>query len=544
MGTVYRARDTKTDETVALKVLGAVRTDADRSAQSLGPLTPLPEGPHATLGDHAHSDRGRRFLLEARVLAQLSHPAIVRYVAHGFTQEGLPYLAMAWLEGETLATRLARGRLDAGEAIQLGLRLAGGLSSAHGVGVVHRDIKPSNVVLVDGQLEKATLIDFGVAHTSHTAGSDEGCLLGTVGYLAPEQARGDADLDARVDVFGLGCLLYRFVTGRLPFDGEDAYAVLQNMLCGDAPRASHWAPHLPAHLVELLARMLAVDPTARPRDGAAVVDALELLLEERLAQGKRLPVLGWVERRLATVVLVGRARPAAGEAPRRALTQETGEDPPTLFDDSAASWLKSVRAAAKPFGANARPLGDLQVVLIPNQSGSVRDRMRGALELAICLRNTGGVRDVRVETMALQVGGEFHIEALSAVSPGGLKGRRLMALLDSQGAMERLSAQARRILRAASLQGMVFTKDDLRDLLGEHPAADDALGELVEAGCIDPRGQAYVFNGEAWRKAALASLTAHDLALAARLTHAPNAGALAGASRPPGGSFVAGVTAP
>jgi tetratricopeptide (TPR) repeat protein len=254
MGAVYRALDRLSGSPVALKVI---------------------------------AQRGRyeqRFAQEARVLAELNHPAIVRYVAHGETVEGQPYLAMQWLEGEDLAQRLARSRLTVGESLEVARRVAEGLAAAHGRDVVHRDVKPSNVLLVDGQPARATLLDFGIARTelsgvALTAGpmTGTGMILGTVGYMSPEQAMGEKTLDARTDVFALGCVLFECLIGERVFSGDHIVAVLAKVLCQEAPRMRALRPELPEALDTLVARMLSKDRGSRPEHGSAVVTELVAL---------------------------------------------------------------------------------------------------------------------------------------------------------------------------------------------------------------------------------------------------------------------------
>jgi eukaryotic-like serine/threonine-protein kinase len=159
MGVVYRARDPEGDRLVALKVL-------DRAAEA------EPE----------------RFAREARILASLRHPAIVRHVAHGHTAAGQAFLAMEWLDGEDLSVRLRRQGLTMAEAVQLGQRLAGALAEAHARGVVHRDLKPANVFLPGGRLDRAVLIDFGVAQTAFASArlTRSGAIVGTPSYMSPE----------------------------------------------------------------------------------------------------------------------------------------------------------------------------------------------------------------------------------------------------------------------------------------------------------------------------------------------------------------------
>ena len=179
MGSVFRARDLLTGEDVALKTIRGC-------------------------GDEQQAERFER---EAALLAQLEHPAIVRYVAHGRC-EGQHYLVMEWLEGESLSARLWRGPLDHAESVLLGQRVAAALAALHARGIVHRDVKPSNLILCDGEVERVKLVDFGVARSRRArALTTVGAMVGTPGYMAPEQARGERRIDARADIFALGCVL-------------------------------------------------------------------------------------------------------------------------------------------------------------------------------------------------------------------------------------------------------------------------------------------------------------------------------------------------
>lgn len=254
MGTVYRALDRLSGATVALKVM-------------------MEPGRH-----------DRRFVQEARVLARLQHPCIVRYVAHGSIPDGQLYLAMDWLEGEDLAKRLARTGLSVRESLDVVRRVAEGLSHAHATGVVHRDVKPNNIMLVGGEASRATLLDFGIVRVRVSEPSSQdrprtrtGMLLGTVGYMSPEQAIADKRLDARTDVFALGCVLFECLTGQPAFAGGNAAAVLAKVLCQEAQHVRALRPELPPALDEFIARLLAKDPAARPEDGAAVLRELEAL---------------------------------------------------------------------------------------------------------------------------------------------------------------------------------------------------------------------------------------------------------------------------
>jgi len=249
MGAVYRAEDLATGGHAAIKVM---------------------EVPSAS--------SGQRFLREGVVLAELSHPCIVRYIVHGLTPQGAPFLAMDWLEGEDLCQRLSRSGLDASESLAIARRVCEGLAVAHARGVVHRDIKPSNLFLVRGAPTETKIIDFGVARleAGSTTLTRPGTALGTAGYMAPEQAMEAADVDGRADFFALGCVLYECLTGRPAFGGRPA-AVLVKVLRENPRKPSELRAGLGDAVDALVARLLAKDREARPRDAAEVLRALDAL---------------------------------------------------------------------------------------------------------------------------------------------------------------------------------------------------------------------------------------------------------------------------
>jgi tetratricopeptide (TPR) repeat protein len=255
MGHVFRARDAVTGDAVAIKVLAAPDAAGHRALEILA----------------------ERFSREARVLARLTSGGIARYRGHGTTKDGVPYVATEWVEGETLASRLERGPLSVGEAVVLGARLARTLGAAHDLGVVHRDVKPSNVMLVEGGVERAKLIDFGIAREPSSEMTTVGIAIGTHGYMSPEQARGAREVDARSDVFALGCVLFRALGERLPFEGAEGVSLMGRILFEEAPGLDEIAVDVPEPLARLIQRMLAKDPSRRPADGASVAAALEAI---------------------------------------------------------------------------------------------------------------------------------------------------------------------------------------------------------------------------------------------------------------------------
>ncbi len=350
MGAVYRAIDKVEGGVVALKVL------------------------HGTGEEHAD-----RFVREARALAELRHPGIVRYVAHGRTQQGELYLAMEWLDGEDLAKRLGRAGLTVAESIQVVSRAAEALAVAHAHGLVHRDVKPSNLFLAGADLARVKLLDFGVVRlqSASLAQTRTGMMLGTPGYMAPEQARGAKDIDARADVFALGCVLFECLTGRPPFTGEHAMAVLAKIILDEAPRVADLKKDVPPALDDLVARMLAKEPEERPEDAAAVASELAGLgsvggsEQAPAAEHKAMLTIG--EQRLVCAVLAGAAVATDAEAA-------------TLTPDVDQAQREPLKAVAVPFQARLEWLANGSIVATLSGQGSATDQAAQAARFALALR--------------------------------------------------------------------------------------------------------------------------------------------------------------
>ncbi|HEV3139306.1 MAG TPA: protein kinase, partial [Vicinamibacterales bacterium] len=248
MGEVYRARDTRLDRTVAVKIL-----------------------PGALAADPQFRERFDR---EARAISQLTHPHICTLYDVG-EHDGTAFLVMELLDGGTLADRLTKGALPSAQALTIGIEIASALDAAHRAGIVHRDLKPGNVMLTkDG----AKLLDFGLAKlrgpvapismsgmtrlATPTPNTAQGTILGTVHYMAPEQIEG-RDADARADIWALGVVIYEMVTGARPFDGESAASVIGAIL-KDQPRPlSARASLVPPALDRIVDRCLQKDPDDR-----------------------------------------------------------------------------------------------------------------------------------------------------------------------------------------------------------------------------------------------------------------------------------------
>lgn len=251
MAVVWRARDQRSGALTAVKLL------RDR------------------MGD-SELDRLSR---EAQVLAGLDHPGVVRYVAHGATAAGTAFLAMEWLEGETLGRRLSRGPIGVADTRRVLGAVADALASVHRRGIVHRDLAPQNLLAVGGDLSHLKVIDFGIARWDEQlyAVTRKGIIVGTLAYMAPEQALGERDLDARVDIFALGCVAYECIVGRPPFAATLADSMPGCLAVETAPRVREAAPDVPVELDELIAEMLARDPAKRIADGSALASRLAAL---------------------------------------------------------------------------------------------------------------------------------------------------------------------------------------------------------------------------------------------------------------------------
>jgi ATP/maltotriose-dependent transcriptional regulator MalT len=352
MGQVYRAHDVETGEPVAIKVL-----------------------------TQAGTAEVERFTREAELLATLHHPGIVRYVGGGATPEGVPYLAMEWLDGETLAERLKRVQLNVGESLALGMRVASALGAVHQRGAVHRDIKPSNIFLRGGYVDDATLIDFGIARPSE-GGSQltlPGAMLGTPGYMAPEQANGVSDVDARADVFSLGCVLFRCLSGSAPFPGTDALSVLLKVVGAEPLRLRDVPLAVPADLDELVAQMLSKSRDARPRDGAVVARALQAIADVTPMSSGVVAVragaaaeLTGVERRVMSLVL-GRRREGSTDA--------------TLPVAESGGRERAVRGLAERHRGKPAILADGSILIAMSSADAATDLAAQAGRCALGLRS-------------------------------------------------------------------------------------------------------------------------------------------------------------
>src|SRR5262249_54312488 len=288
MAEVYRARDTRLERTVAIKVLPA----------------PLSSDPV----------RKQRFEREARTISSLNHPhiCVLHDIGH---QDGMDYLVMECVEGETLEKRLEKGPLPLEQVVKIGAEVADALDKAHRSGVVHRDLKPGNIMLA---ATGAKLLDFGLAKpvsplataatltaaTPRTPMTEEGIVVGTFQYMSPEQVEGK-ELDGRSDIFSLGAVLYEMVTGRKAFEGKSQLSVASAILEKDPEAISTLKPLTPLALDHAIRHCLAKDPEERWQTARDLSSELRWITESGMQVTRTSTVSGSVRAPVKRAILWG-----------------------------------------------------------------------------------------------------------------------------------------------------------------------------------------------------------------------------------------------
>ena len=267
MGEVYRARDARLQREVAIKVL-----------------------PDSLADD---KDRLRRFQQEARAAAALNHPNILTVYQFGETETGAPYVVMELLQGQTLRERLLTGALSVRKTVEYALQIARGLAAAHDRGIIHRDLKPENLFITRDGVVK--ILDFGLAKLVSSNGgaqntitsleSQAGTVVGTMGYMAPEQLRGQT-VDHRCDIFSLGAVLYEMLSGQRAFHGNTPADTVSAILKEDPPELSEQAGKIPPALARMVQRCLEKDPAERFQSARDLAFNLELLSAPGSSSGK------------------------------------------------------------------------------------------------------------------------------------------------------------------------------------------------------------------------------------------------------------------
>jgi eukaryotic-like serine/threonine-protein kinase len=345
MGEVYRARDTRLDRTVAIKILPAHLSDNPEFKQ--------------------------RFEREARAISSLNHPHICHLYDIG-SHDGTDFLVMEFLDGETLADRLKRGAMPPVELLKIGMQIAAALETAHGAGIVHRDLKPGNIMLTKSG---AKLMDFGLAKPTLAASggasapllsaartisaspmmsplTSAGSVVGTIQYMSPEQIEGK-DADARSDIFAFGAVLYEMATGKRAFEGKNQISVASAILEKDPEAISKIKPLSPAALDYLVATCMAKDREERFQTAHDL--RLQLKGISLASPSVAAPTRGWGSQR-TRLALLGIALLAIGAA--------IGH-----FLNSGTSTASAVRSYIPPPPGTSFPLSGLEigpVVVSPN----------------------------------------------------------------------------------------------------------------------------------------------------------------------------------
>jgi eukaryotic-like serine/threonine-protein kinase len=420
MGVVFRARDIVLDRPVALKVLPP------------------------SLGENA--EVRTRFLREARTAGQLSHPNIVP-VHRADEREGYAFFAMGLVDGETLGARVKdRGPLPPNDVVRHLREVAWALAYAHARGVIHRDVKPENI-MIERLTNRALVTDFGIARSERAANlTSEGHIVGTAHFMSPEQIQGGA-IDGRSDLYALGVVGFFLLSGRLPFEGDAAPAVLVAHVTRPAPALLSVAPRVPRPLAAVIDRCLAKDPAQRFANGEELSEAL----------GKAMEGVA--------------AAPAVVSGAHQLLSE----------DQAALVWKRAAQLQAE---AAARLERETRTNASRSLGTDVAAAGTGAAAPGVPPTSTFRVQDVEAAAVEAGISQRFVALALSELpsgdalasgdEEGGLRDRVGSALI---GRVQRslsisrvIRAPAREVLQAIgrTFQGLPY-RMSLRDQIGAHP---------------------------------------------------------------------------
>ncbi|MBL8684332.1 MAG: protein kinase [Myxococcales bacterium] len=502
---VFRARDLRTGELVALKRM------------------------HPTLATDVIARE--RFLREARLLSRVESPHVVPLIAHGDDTDSaanepnaLPWMALAWLEGDDLSRVMSKGRIVPAQAVAIARQAALGLDALHRAGIVHRDVKPANFFVRFRSLTDlhVTLIDLGVARAPVERDITlDNVRVGTPAYMSPEQARGDDRLSPRSDLYSLGAVLYELLAGRKPFVGTDPFSILARIVLEDPQPLATFAPELPEELLEIVRRAMERDPSHRFESALAMAEALASpgVLPDRpslfgadnevpTAQLRVAQTEKTIERRVVTVLLadVGAVRDgeAACRTVERVIAQHGGNAHRLLGRRVLALFGAQRTAGDEPVRA-ARAALALQHELPPARvalgtaralAGAGAPPMEAVERCAKDLERAGGAIAVDEDT-ARALRAHFVVEgaerswvlrgeraSYTAVSSKLLgrevpmmgRERELDSLLDAARNAQRAKSNAAALVTGAPGMGKSRLRVEfLRHLEAEHPFAQLAI---------------------------------------------------------------------
>lgn len=373
MGEVFRAQDQTTGEPVAVKI-----------------LTP------------GNEDSAGRFFREAELIAGLDHPGIVKHVADGFVSARRPFLAMEWLDGYDLARRLKKGKLPIDDCMTMLRNIAEALTYAHEAGVVHRDIKPGNLFLVQGKVDDVRLIDFGIglAVAERVAAprlTSPGVMVGTPGYMAPEQVRGMDTISPAADVFAVGCVLFECLTGRRAFAGIDPVATCAKIIFDEPRPVSDIRPEVPPAIERLVQRLLFKDPSERPSDGSELIAEIDALDHDTGSAVVRSSISGG-EQRIVSILM-------ASDPSLELFDSEAATMPNSLIQARDSELWRTIRE----LGGHLERLSDGSLVAQMHGKGAATDAAGRAARLALILRARLPNMVTVLATGTAQAGGQVPV---------------------------------------------------------------------------------------------------------------------------------------
>lgn len=498
MGEVYRARDAKLNREVAIKIVpAALASDAAALA---------------------------RFQTEAQAVAALSHPNILAIFDFG-VDAGVPYAVMELLDGRTLRELLEEGPLSPRKAIDLGAQIAAGLAAAHGRGITHRDLKPENIFVTrDGRVK---ILDFGLAKVDAPAGlaagslvatvspTSPGTVLGTVGYMSPEQARGQT-ADPRSDIFSLGTMLYEVLSGRRAFSGPSAIETMNAILKEDPPELTRTNAAMPPALDRIVQRALEKNPDERFQSARDFGFALEAISGSGMstpapASGGAAATLSrrWLRPVIAVVALAVAA--AAGAVAARVATGEPAFTPVT-FETKTFDPQTIFNARFMPDGATIVFSAALQgnsPELFVSRAGAVAPQPLGVPGTHLLSISSRG--ELAVLTNVAFLGQRLFSGTLGRMPIDGTPRPWLenvreadwspdgstIAIIRDMGGTDRLEYPAGTMLYEASgyLSDVRVSPDGNRVAFMEHPARFDDRGFVK---IVDRGGTVRTLAGEYW----------------------------------------------
>jgi serine/threonine protein kinase len=326
------------------------------------------------------------FLREARIAASIQHRNVVNTVDFGTTEDGVPYMVMELLSGESLAARMERApRLGMEELVRLASLTLRGLAACHEAGIVHRDLKPANIFLQqDGEGWYPKILDFGISRSLAASelvsvvATQQGLVIGTPHYMAPEQARGEAEIDKRADIYSMGAIIYEGITGQLPFDAPTPSELLVKIMSSAAPSMQSVRADVPELLSDCIAQAMAPDREHRFVDARvfrrALQNAAEHVFRQATPATSELPELALADVRATAPQAANETKPVApawgdfeglGNRSDRPATAAISGPPIARQQPSVPAPAAPSRARSAPLRAQSRPLSGSLLGALP-----------------------------------------------------------------------------------------------------------------------------------------------------------------------------------